>query len=90
MVLSEKFASDPILFDVETNKATLAQLITQSENRFHVIDSNFQLALDSNSVAQFLNVAISSEEEVIFLSGTKVLSDRNSSHTIVNVLEICQ
>ena len=90
MVLSEKFASDPILFDVETNKATLAHVITQSENRFHVIDSNFQFTLDSSSVAQFLNIAISCNEEVLFLTGTKVLSEKNSSHTIVNVLEICQ
>ena len=90
MVLSDKFASDPILFDAETNKATLAKVITRSNNRFHVIDSTPQLTLDTNSEAQFLNVAISCDEEVVFLTGTKVLSDDYSSHTIVNVLEICQ
>ena len=90
MVLSEKFASDPLLFDTETNKVTLANVIAQSNNRFHVIDSNYQLTLDSNSEAQFLNVAISSDEEIVFLTGTKVLSDEYSSHTIVDVLEICQ
>jgi hypothetical protein len=90
MVLSEKFASDPIIFDNETNKATLAQVITRSKNRFHVIDSNLQFTLDTNSEAQFLNVAISCDEEVVFLTGTKVLSDEHSSHTIVNMLEICQ
>ena len=90
MVVSEKFASDPILFDNETNKTTLAQIINRSKNRFHVLDSSLHFTLDTNSEAQFLNVAISCDEEIVFLSGTKVLSDEYSSHTIVDVLEICQ
>ena len=90
MVLSEKFASDPLLFDTETNKATLAAVIARSDNHYHVIDTNYQLTIDSDSEAQFLNVAVSCEEEIVFLTGTKVLSEKSSSHTIVDVLEICQ
>ena len=89
MVLSNKFASDPIFFDNEANKKVLGQAITRSNNRFHVIDSNLQIELDQTLEAQFLNIAISNQEEVVFLTGTKVLSEDQTYHTLVNVLEIC-